>query len=293
MPHILYGRDDVASVYCVANNSVLLIDHKKLNMWLPPGGHRELGERSDEAACREFKEEVGIECVLVSMAPDHSDSRIKSLPLPFARDEHPINDHHTHVVDVYLARLRSAADYSNVTPNPAEVTAAQWFHRVELAGLPRLWPSVKIYAEYALDLAQKTEPGMSCLGPVDGVTTLASRIRSGKSARPFDYANPLELPTPAQAVALVRNSRVKPDEHGNYYFPDGSSIVRAMQHRGKQNPHWTAHWADKTPLRGCHEPDYSRETTSYFDNVQEPMHALAIAGEGPASEPHQLWKGAT
>lgn len=42
----------------------LLIRHKKLQKWLPPGGHIETNERPDVAALREVKEETGIDVVL-------------------------------------------------------------------------------------------------------------------------------------------------------------------------------------------------------------------------------------
>lgn len=42
----------------------LLIRHKKLQKWLPPGGHIEANERPDVAALREVKEETGIDVIL-------------------------------------------------------------------------------------------------------------------------------------------------------------------------------------------------------------------------------------
>jgi ADP-ribose pyrophosphatase YjhB (NUDIX family) len=39
---------------------VLLIYHKKLNKWMPPGGHIQDGEMPHEAILREVKEETGI-----------------------------------------------------------------------------------------------------------------------------------------------------------------------------------------------------------------------------------------
>lgn len=42
----------------------LLIRHKKLQKWLPPGGHIEANERPDVAALREVKEETGIDVLL-------------------------------------------------------------------------------------------------------------------------------------------------------------------------------------------------------------------------------------
>lgn len=42
-------------------NELLLVDHKKAELWLPPGGHVELNEHPRETVKREAKEELGIE----------------------------------------------------------------------------------------------------------------------------------------------------------------------------------------------------------------------------------------
>lgn len=47
--------DLVIGAFLIHNNKVLLIHHKKLNLWLPPGGHIEKNETPDDAVKREFK----------------------------------------------------------------------------------------------------------------------------------------------------------------------------------------------------------------------------------------------
>ncbi len=44
-----------------ARNRSLFVSHKKLGRWLQPGGHCEEGETAFEAACREAREETGLE----------------------------------------------------------------------------------------------------------------------------------------------------------------------------------------------------------------------------------------
>lgn len=63
MPHIHELIDEVVSLFVVhrETESILLVNHRKLDMWLPPGGHIELHELPDEAARRELKEETGLE----------------------------------------------------------------------------------------------------------------------------------------------------------------------------------------------------------------------------------------
>lgn len=44
-----------------AMDQILLVDHKKAGLWLPPGGHVDPGENPKETVRREAKEELGIE----------------------------------------------------------------------------------------------------------------------------------------------------------------------------------------------------------------------------------------
>ncbi|MFN8508279.1 MAG: NUDIX domain-containing protein [Dehalococcoidia bacterium] len=44
-----------------AREAVLLVDHRKAGLWLPPGGHIEPGEAAEAAAAREAEEELGLD----------------------------------------------------------------------------------------------------------------------------------------------------------------------------------------------------------------------------------------
>ena len=59
------GRHFTVAVFVVWEGNVLLHFHRKLSMWLPPGGHIEQGELPDDAAVREVLEETGLEVELV------------------------------------------------------------------------------------------------------------------------------------------------------------------------------------------------------------------------------------
>lgn len=52
-----------------AANKVLLVDHKKAGLWLPPGGHVELNEHPRETVKREIQEELGIQANFLSPDP--------------------------------------------------------------------------------------------------------------------------------------------------------------------------------------------------------------------------------
>lgn len=49
-----------ASALIIENKKVLLLFHKKLGVWLYPGGHIEDYENPEEALFREVKEETGL-----------------------------------------------------------------------------------------------------------------------------------------------------------------------------------------------------------------------------------------
>ena len=54
-----------ASVFVVSDSKVLMLEHKKIASWLPPGGHVEENELPNETAIREVKEETGLDVELI------------------------------------------------------------------------------------------------------------------------------------------------------------------------------------------------------------------------------------
>lgn len=50
-------------------DQLLLVDHKKAELWLPPGGHVEPGENPKDTVRREAKEELGIEAEFLCESP--------------------------------------------------------------------------------------------------------------------------------------------------------------------------------------------------------------------------------
>ncbi len=91
-------RDFVSTVFLVKDEKVLLIKHKKLGLWLPPGGHIEENETPEEAATREIKEETGLD---INLKPKEF-HRIKMLK-PHHVEIHPINENHEHISFTYFA----------------------------------------------------------------------------------------------------------------------------------------------------------------------------------------------
>lgn len=63
-----------ASGVVIACGHVLLVHHKRIGAWLPPGGHIDDGELPHEAAAREVFEETGIEVDVLSEKLPHTEN---------------------------------------------------------------------------------------------------------------------------------------------------------------------------------------------------------------------------
>lgn len=155
MPHIHELIDFVATAFIVYNNKVLLIHHKKLNMWLPIGGHVELNEDPEEALFREIKEECGLEVEIFGKKPEIPSSgpiNFKPLCNPSFLDIHNISETHRHVALNYFAKTKS----DKFVFNKEEHTAIKWFSKEDLEKPEfNVTPAVKFYANEALKTFKK------------------------------------------------------------------------------------------------------------------------------------------
>lgn len=103
-------RQMTAAVYIVADEKVLLLYHRKLRKWLPPGGHLEPNETPPEGALREAKEETGLDIALIEQENvwiDRSNARSFTRPFLCLVEEIPAHGDqpaHQHVDFVYIAR---------------------------------------------------------------------------------------------------------------------------------------------------------------------------------------------
>lgn len=79
-----------ASGILIHNNKVLLVKHKKLGIWLPPGGHIEPDELAHTAAEREFWEETGVKVKAVDNSL-HGSGESQFLPTPISANLHWIS----------------------------------------------------------------------------------------------------------------------------------------------------------------------------------------------------------
>ncbi len=99
------SRDFTVAVFVVHEDRVLLHFHKKLDRWLPPGGHIEPNELPDEAAVREVLEETGVACTLTGGTRMQYDA--PSLPVqlvtPAGIQLEQIGPDHQHIDLIYFA----------------------------------------------------------------------------------------------------------------------------------------------------------------------------------------------
>lgn len=85
-------RCHTVNAWTIHDGKTLLVKHKKLGIWLAPGGHVEDNELPHIAAEREFEEESGVQVKAISALPlDITGITSEYLPLPFYCNLHEIN----------------------------------------------------------------------------------------------------------------------------------------------------------------------------------------------------------
>ncbi len=152
MAHIHELIDFVVTVFIVYEDKVLLILHKKLNKWLPIGGHIELDEDPEQALLREVKEECGLEIEVLSRKPELMSAGTRFLYTPNYLDVHDISNGHRHVSLTYFARAKS----DKFVFNKEEHNEIKWFSKEDLEKPEfNITPAVKFYANEAFKMLGK------------------------------------------------------------------------------------------------------------------------------------------
>ena len=155
MAHIHEKIDFTVAIFVVSDGQVLLIHHRKLDQWLPLGGHIELDEDPEQAAVREAREESGLEVELIGERPPTTSPGTRALIAPRFLDIHRINDTHEHIGLIYWARPKTGS----VTLAAEEHHHIRWCSPDDLDALrPAMSKAVKWYCRKAME--ESAECGM-------------------------------------------------------------------------------------------------------------------------------------
>ncbi len=123
--------DIVVAGYVTDGERIILIHHKKLDKWLPFGGHIENDEIPDDALRREAKEEIGAEIEFLHY-PAERRGNMREYASPFYQNVHRIKEGHRHYCLYYLCRLK---DGESIKPSKDEMHDYKWVHEDDLEKL--------------------------------------------------------------------------------------------------------------------------------------------------------------
>lgn len=147
MPHIHKLIDFAVSGFVVFNDKVLLIHHKKLNKWLPVGGHIELNENPEDAIVREVREESGLKVKVKGERPLIKSPGTKFLHRPRFIDIADLPEGHKHIHFIYFFKVNTG----KITLSEREHSSIKWFTKDEIIKKEyNLQPSTLYYAQQAI-----------------------------------------------------------------------------------------------------------------------------------------------
>lgn len=122
---------------------VLLLWHKRLQRWMPPGGHVDQDETPEDAAKRECKEETNLDVEIVGdvqddlFAKNHDEGHMLKKPIAMLLENIPDcpernEPAHQHMDFLYLARPLNEDEAQEITD---ESDGMKWFTKKEIETL--------------------------------------------------------------------------------------------------------------------------------------------------------------
>lgn len=117
--------------FVVHGDKTLLLWHRRLRMWVPPGGHVEPGEDPQTALLREVREETGLEAQIISSLKPLPFDYPAQVPPPYTilvEDSSEPGRPHQHVDLIYFCRSQDGEALR--PPKPEDVLV--WVSEAEL-----------------------------------------------------------------------------------------------------------------------------------------------------------------
>lgn len=113
-------RHFTATGFVVDGDRTLLHWHKRLQQWMPPGGHIEPDEDPVEGVLREIREETGTEAQVIPSAAGLPFSYPTQVQPPYTiliEDSHEPGEPHQHIDLIYFCRLADGASAGSGAPD--------------------------------------------------------------------------------------------------------------------------------------------------------------------------------
>lgn len=134
-------REFISTVFVMHNEKVLLTWNKKVQTWIPVGGHIEPNEMPSDSVIREAKEESGLDIELFN---PYQKFKTENMPQPVHIHLDKIKPDHEHLNLTYFARVKSG----ELMTQSDEQTPIKFFSKEDLEK-ENLLPNVK---EWALEI---------------------------------------------------------------------------------------------------------------------------------------------
>lgn len=151
-------RHFTATAFIVnGNKQTLLLWHKRLGRWMPPGGHVDANETPEETARRECKEETGLDVEIVGSAQEDlfagnpAEGHMLKKPIAMLLEHIPESKErgepaHQHMDFLFLARPLDESQALVLAEN--EGSDMRWFTAADIATLDEnseIFSNVKAY----------------------------------------------------------------------------------------------------------------------------------------------------
>lgn len=154
----LSKRHFTATAFIVdSRNRTLLLWHKRLNRWMPPGGHVDENETPEKTARRECGEETGLDVEIIGehqedmFTENPEEGRMLKKPIALLLENIPASPErkepaHQHMDFVYIAR--PIDESQELLLAREEGSEMRWFTVAEIEGLneqTEIFANVKTY----------------------------------------------------------------------------------------------------------------------------------------------------